>query len=181
MESRDSRESRGYFLWADFFRGRKGNRNDHLCEALKENVLFSTLSGSELKYLSQLVYERFYEKNEPVFRQGDRGFGLYVVLKGQIAIRSRVGRGEVQVALLEAGSFFGELSLIEEDNIRSATAVPLAPTALVGFFKADLMEILQRRPQMGVKILLQLSMVLGKRLMETTGRIPEGRSDEEAA
>ena len=42
---------------------------------------------------------------------------------------------------------------------------------LIGFFKPDLMEILERKPAMGVKILFQLATVLGERLLQTTDRI----------
>ncbi len=42
---------------------------------------------------------------------------------------------------------------------------------LIGFFKPDLMEILERKPEMGAKIMFQLATVLGRRLLETTEKI----------
>lgn len=162
-----------FYIWGDLFRGGRTQAENPLQSAMKDSLLFNRLTDAELKYLSNFVYERTYEKGEPVFRQGDRGFGLYIIVNGTVAIRSQTAKGEVDITTLEKGSFFGELSLIDEDNIRSATALPLERSTLIGFFKADLMEILERKPEMGVKILLQLSIVLGKRLLETTERIPE--------
>ena len=49
-------------------------------------------------------------------------------------------------------------------------------SVLVGFFKPDLEDILERNPAMGVKILFQLSTVLGRRLLETTERITQLKS-----
>lgn len=172
---------RNFFLWADFFRKNRKSKEASIAAALRENLLFSTLTEAELRFLSNMVYERFYEKGEPVFSQNDRGFGLYVITRGSVDIKTQTPKGEVHITTLGSGSFFGELSLIEDENIRSATATPLEQTALIGFFKSDLLEILARRPSMGVKILLQLSMVLGRRLIETTERIPETVAHEDAA
>lgn len=159
------------FIWADLFRRGKNPQSEAIISALRANHLFKPLSSSELQYLSQLVHERIYEKGETIFKQNDRGYGLYVILSGNVSIRARSPQGEVQVTTLERGSFFGELALIEEDNIRTAGAIALERTALLGFFKPDLLEILERKPETGVKILLQLAGVLGRRLMATTERV----------
>ena len=61
--------------------------------------------------------------------------------------------------------------------INSRPFGPLAstePSRLVGFFKPDLLDILERKPAMGVKILLQLSRVLEERLLATTERVTHG-------
>jgi len=140
-------------------------------DALRSNLLFRDLSPRELQYLATLVYERTYEKGETVFRQNDRGFGMYVISRGKVEIRNAGRHGESALTTLEAGSFFGELSLIERENIRTASAIAVERTTLVGFFKPDLMAILESKPTTGVKILFQLSTVVGQRLLETTQRL----------
>ncbi|MBN23060.1 MAG: cAMP-binding protein [Bdellovibrionaceae bacterium] len=158
-----------HFLWKDLFQKKKSNQT--IIDALKENVLFCTLNQRELKTLSHIVYERVYQPGEDVFHQGDRGFGMYMILKGSIVIKTEALSGEGMITKLHEGSFFGELSLVDPNNIRTATATAEGKTSLVGFFKPDLLEILERKPQMGVKILFQLSSVLGRRLLETTEKI----------
>jgi len=142
-----------------------------MIEVLKENVLFSTLTPKELQYLSRVVYERVYQPDESIFQQNDRGYGMYLIGKGRVAIKSSAHDGENLVTILNKGSFFGELSLVDPDNIRTATAVAMTKTVLIGLFKPDLMEILGRKPEMGVKIMLQLATVIGRRLNETTEKI----------
>lgn len=161
--------SHPHFLWKDLFRRGKGNQT--IIETLRENVLFRTLTGRELRYLSNMVYERSFQPNEPIFREDDRGIGMYVISKGRVAIKTQTPQGEVHVTTLSEGSFFGELALVDPSNIRTASAVAIERTLVIGFFKPDLMEILERRPAMGVKILFQLSTVLGRRLLETTEKI----------
>lgn len=165
-----------HFLWADIFRRRKAESRSIL-EALKENVLFCTLTPRELNYVATMVYERVYEPDEVIFHQNDRGFGMYLIVRGSVGIKTENRRQEVLVTTLGKGSFFGELSLIEPDNIRSASAIAMERTVLIGFFKPDLMEILERKPGIGVKILLQLSIVLGRRLLETTEKISRATED----
>jgi CRP/FNR family cyclic AMP-dependent transcriptional regulator len=159
-----------HFLWTDLFR-RDNAAQRNLTNILKDNVLFRTLTLRELKYLANLVYERVYQPNEPIFQQNDRGLGMYLIAKGRVAIKSPTPDGEVLVTTLTEGSFFGEIALVDPDNLRSASAVAAERCIIIGFFKPDLMEILERKPEMGVKILFQLSTVLGKRLLETTERI----------
>lgn len=159
-----------HFIWKDLFRAGNAEKRAIL-DTLRDNILFRTLTRRELSYLSNFVYERVYQVDEPVFQQNDRGIGMYIIAKGRIAIRSHTAQGEVLVTVLEEGSFFGEIALVEPDSVRTATAVPLERTVLIGFFKPDLMEILERKPDMGVKILFQLCTVIGRRLIETTERI----------
>ncbi|MBI2711442.1 MAG: cyclic nucleotide-binding domain-containing protein [Bdellovibrio sp.] len=161
-----------HFLWMDLF-SRENSAKRNLINVLKENVLFKTLSLRELKYLANLVYERVYQPNEPIFQQNDRGLGMYLIAKGKVAIKSPTPEGEVLVTTLQEGNFFGEIALVDPDNMRSASAVAAERCMIIGFFKPDLMEILERKPTMGVKILFQLSTILGRRLLETTERIAQ--------
>lgn len=118
-----------------------------------------------------MVYERVYQPDEIVFQQNDRSFGLFIISKGRVAIKTLSQDSETLVTLLGKGSFFGELSLVDPDISRTANAVAVERTTLISFFKPDLMEIMNRKPDMGVKILHQLTIVLGRRLIETTERI----------
>ncbi len=163
-------EQHPHFLWSDLFR-RERSPASLVVETLKENILFLTLSKVELKYLGNLVHDRTYQPEEPVFQQNDRGIGMYVIGKGRVAIKTLGPKGDVLVTILSEGSFFGELALVDPDNLRTASAIALENTTLIGFFKPDLQEILERKPSMGVKILFQLSTVLGRRLLETTEKI----------
>src|ERR1700737_2404812 len=112
-----------HFLWTDLFNKRK-KRLD-LLRILKDNVLFCTLSMRELKYLSNFVYERTFETEEPIFKQGDRGVGMYLITSGRIAIKTQNASGEVFHTVLNEGSFLGELALVDPQHLRTAHAVPL--------------------------------------------------------
>jgi CRP-like cAMP-binding protein len=106
------------------------------------------------------------------------GVGMYIIASGNINITKEETHQDktksengIIITKLIAGDFFGELSLIEENGRRSATATAGEDTSLIGFFKPDLLEILERRPGVGVKIALRLGEVLGRRLKVTTDRV----------
>ena len=68
------------------------------------------------------VSRQHYEDNEVVFREGDKGDRLYIVVNGKIRIVSeRPGQAASLIAELGPGQCFGEMALIS-DNPRNATA-----------------------------------------------------------
>jgi CRP/FNR family cyclic AMP-dependent transcriptional regulator len=167
------------FLWDNIFRN--ASKSDDVHKALRENILFTDLSDRELSFVENIVHIRKYHAGEPVFRQGESGVGMYIVLKGRVEIfvtdstsvleESR----DIFITQLTPSDFFGELSLVEDNSRRTATAVAHDETTLIGFFKPDLMEILSRSPSSGIKILFRLAEVLGRRLKETTEKVSDLR------
>ena len=89
---------------------------------------------------------------------------MYVILDGSVEIKDP-DSGTIFASLNE-GDFFGELALLDEEP-RSASAHATQPARLIGFFRTDLLTLIQRSPELGNKILLNLSRVLGERLRKT--------------
>jgi len=68
------------------------------------------------------IARQHYEANEVVFREGDKGDRLYVVVNGNVQIVSeKPGQAPVFIAELGAGDCFGEMALVS-DQPRNATA-----------------------------------------------------------
>ncbi len=172
-------------LWENVFK--KDNSAQTIQKALANNILFRNLTKSELNFIKQIIHLRQYRAGEAVFSQGDVGVGMYIILKGSVDIAvidvdvSRVDSAESQkevfVTRLEKDDFFGELSLVEETGFRSATARAAEECLLLGFFKPDLMELLDRSPSTGVKVVFRLAEVLGQRLKDTTEKITRLKSE----
>ena len=89
---------------------------------------------------------------------------MYVIIHGTVKIIDN--DSETVFASLIDGDFFGELALLDEEP-RSASAIATAPAKLIGFFRTDLLTLMKRDPDLGNKILLNLSRVLGERLRKT--------------
>ncbi len=149
-------------LWSNIFR--KQAHEDSLAYFLGNVSVFSELRGRDLAVLESLVHIRRYAPQEIVFEEGDPGSGMYVIRTGNVRVFHRAGDGrEEELALLGAGDFFGETTLTSPAT-RSASARTLDATELVGLFRADLLELAQKRPGLANKILLGLTRVVSERL-----------------
>jgi len=162
-------------LWHNFFRQHAAE--DKSIEAVLAKVpIFSQLTPHELAKVGSIVHRREYSSGELVFSQGDPGLGMYVIEDGEVEINFIEDNGSRKLlAKLVSGDFFGELSLLDESP-RSATAVAQKNSKIIGFFRPDLIDLLNRSPKAGTKILFKLGEVIGTRLRitnEELGKLSE--------
>jgi CRP/FNR family cyclic AMP-dependent transcriptional regulator len=165
------------FIWENLFR--REDSQQEVLEALRQTFIFQPLSKKELGFVHETVHVRSFKPGEVIFRQGEIGVGMYIILRGSLdifidhAIDEDMPARAHLVTRLKSGDFLGELSLVENNSRRTATSIAAEESVLIGFFKPDLFEILERQPATGVRILLRLSEVLGRRLKETTMKVTE--------
>jgi CRP-like cAMP-binding protein len=151
-------------FWGNIF---TANKTKDTLNILKNIPVFEELKPLELNKLTKILHHREYMQNEIVFREKEPGAGMYIVKSGQIKIILNSLKGEeCELARLEKGDFFGEIALIDESP-RSATAVALEETELLCFFRADLVNLIDRDPVLSSKILLHLASIVGQRLRQT--------------
>jgi CRP/FNR family cyclic AMP-dependent transcriptional regulator len=107
---------------------------------------FGGVSDSSLDLLASMLVERRFETGATVFAEGEPGRSMFVVHSGQLAVSKLTDSGHaIHMTDLEAGDFFGEMTLIEMQN-RSATVIVKSPTVLYeltaqklyAFYKADI-------------------------------------------
>jgi len=99
---------------------------------------------------------RKYATGDIVFSEGDLGTEMYVVHQGRIEILRTMANERRQIATLEKGDFFGEMSLLEELP-RNATARALEETKLIEINGALFDRMLRRNPEIAVRIMRKLS------------------------
>ena len=95
---------------------------------------------------------------------------MYVILSGSVKIKDP--DSGIIFASLSNDNFFGEMALLDEEP-RSAQAEATSPSDLIGFFRTDLKSLIARFPEMGNKILLNLSQVLAERLQKANKLLEE--------
>lgn len=154
------------------------NQEPNALEALRAVPLFSELKNSELKRLLRIMHERTYQPGEVIFREGDLGAGMFIIKKGAVRIVVRMpGATERELATLGDHQFFGEMALLE-DAPRSASAVAIDRTELLGFFEPDLEGLLERDSRLGSKVLWQLARLMATRLRITNETYRANRQAE---
>ena len=149
-------------IYQNYFK--KGNDVNPIIQVLGNVPIFEHLTAKELSEVVRLTHERTYKKDEHVFKKLAPAEGMYVILDGGVLITD--SDSETIFATLESGDFFGELALLDEEP-RSASAISTMPSRLIGFFRTDLLTLMKRSPELGNKILLNLSRILGERLRRT--------------
>ncbi len=152
-------------LWHNIFRQRE--EDGDVTRILARVPIFQGLKRSELAFVRNLIHLRKYQPGEVIFMEGQPGTGMYLILSGEARITLNYqSENPIDLATLKEGDFFGEISLLDESP-RSATAVAVGPTELAGFFRSDLMDLVEKSPGLGVKVVLALAEVLGERLRAT--------------
>ncbi len=96
------------------------------------------------------------EAGEYVFQEGELGTEMFILQEGQVEIFQTVGGKERQLARLEKGDFFGEMSILE-DLPRNASARAVGPSRLIVIDGATFDSMLRSNPEIGVRIMRKLS------------------------
>jgi CRP/FNR family cyclic AMP-dependent transcriptional regulator len=130
------------------------------------------LSAAEMKLLATFSSEERFSEGSMIFREGDKGDKLYIVLDGRVRISKFIpGVGEEALAVLDRGDFFGEMALIDEKP-RSADAKAHETDATVlSIDRATLNEILSMDPHASLQFLNLLCRMISRRLREINDKI----------
>ena len=119
-------------------------------ELLRGVNLFHELDDAALDQLGTAAAHRFFDDGEVLVRQGEIGDSLFVIERGrvQVSIASKeLGSGPIQLAAMEAGAFFGEISLLTGEP-RSATVTAEGGAEVLELSKEHLAPLLQRDPRL---------------------------------
>jgi len=134
-------------------------------ERLRNLSLFVNLTPGELQIVDGLLHERNYLEGEVIFDEGEEGQAIYIVAAGDVLI-CRQGQGEAgRMAQLGAGTFFGELALLD-NSPRSAQARAATACQLIVFFRDDFVGLLDTHARIASKISRELARHLGARMRD---------------
>jgi CRP-like cAMP-binding protein len=129
---------------------------------LKQIPLFGTFQPADHEQLAGLLRRRNLKKGDVLFRKGDEGTALYIIIKGRmkITVPSKLG-DEITLAILSQGDFFGEMALLDSLP-RSADATAVEETLLYVLNRSDFLSFLIHNENAVRSILYALSSRLRK-------------------
>lgn len=134
---------------------------------LKEVLFFREMTVDQLKVLASVCEEAFYTEDGVIYKEGDPGGQLYVVVQGRVSIERESRKGVVaRLATIEAYSYFGEMNLFDASP-RTDTAVALQDTITLTLRREPLIALARQYPDLS----LELINVLSQRLRETTDQV----------
>jgi putative methionine-R-sulfoxide reductase with GAF domain len=99
---------------------------------------------------------RLFSNGEVIFREGDPGDCMYVILRGKVRITKSGSNGEVHIATHQEGEIFGEISFF--DGLpRSATVTSLGQSHILTVDKKMFFSNISRDPTIAFKVLEAMS------------------------
>lgn len=138
---------------------------------LKQIALFSNLTNEHLQKIASIGAVRDVNAGQTLFKEGDTGDEFFVIMSGKVRISKMVpGIGEEALAILEKGSYFGEMALVDETQ-RSADAIVHNSGQLWVIKKDDLDELMFLHKDLAYELLWTFVRTLSARLRETNDKI----------
>jgi CRP-like cAMP-binding protein len=145
---------------------------ESLIDLLRQISLFDGLLPVHLQRIAYLVQEVTYGAGEAVFKHGDEGDGLYLILEGAVRISRTVsGMGEEALAVLRPGMYFGEMSIVDDDVPRSADAIAHEKSRLLRLPKEDLRDLMFVDRELAYELLWRFVRTLSARLRDSNDRL----------
>lgn len=111
---------------------------------LQQVPLFRAFRQDDLQKISDVVKIQSLKKGDTLFRKGEQGTALYLIVSGRIkiSVTSRLG-DEVILSILSNGELFGDMALLDGMN-RSADAVALEDSQVYVLYQEDFISILMK-------------------------------------
>ena len=105
---------------------------------LKTVDLFQDIPGELLSKISQISKAKHYPAKETVFKEGDSGNSMYIVIEGTVSIK----KSNKLLADLEKGSSLGEMALLDHET-RSADAIAKTDSVLLKINQDIFFELME--------------------------------------
>jgi CRP-like cAMP-binding protein len=132
-------------------------------DLLQRVPFLATLSSEDREELAASVLRRRYARGDIIFQREDPGKALFIVDRGSVRIYVPGSQGgDLTLAVLGPGDFFGHLALLD-DRPRSASAAALAATSALTLERADFLRLLASRPEAALAVLSEVA----RRLRDT--------------
>ena len=127
--------------------------------------LFHEFSAPELEAFSELVDCVSYKDGEIVVKQDEPGDSMFVIVEGTVKVVHRSANQQVELAILNAGDFFGEIALVDEGP-RSANVIAVGDIRMLGISQATIRALAGVYPSASFKLLVAVGRVLVHRLRQ---------------
>ena len=151
-----------------------------LVKKLVQIPIFGGLTVAEAAEFFEVAQETSIAKGANLFREGDDGDALLVILEGEVAVT----RKGVELARLIKHNVLGEMSLMGEGEVRSATASALTDVKVLNVPSKRVQKMLKDDDVAALKVVANLAQVMSKRLQAINERLVSmsgGKKKEELA
>ncbi|MEO7726081.1 MAG: cyclic nucleotide-binding domain-containing protein, partial [Burkholderiales bacterium] len=138
-----------------------------LLAMLQGSQFFSDFPPAEIETLTQYVQAYSVVPGTVIFREGDRGGFMCMVIEGSAEIFKQDNKySSKRIGQIEPGKTIGEMALVDGEQ-RSATCICPQQSTLVMLTREQFVRIIREHPPLSVNILLKIVTMMSRRLRQT--------------
>jgi CRP/FNR family transcriptional regulator, cyclic AMP receptor protein len=137
---------------------------------LRRIKILGHLKDSQLAHLCDFIEVHQAQAHSILFRQGDVGDAMYLVLSGELRARVLNGGNESILATFRAGDFFGDMALFD-NGPRSADVVASMDSTLLKISAANFFRLIREAPALATPFLQATVRTLSSRIRADNKRI----------
>lgn len=138
-------------------------------EYLRGIDIFKDLTQADMAGLDASTRLTSVSKGQTIYRQEETAEGLFMLKKGRVRLSRIAPSGKkLDLAVLEPGTFFGEMPLLGE-RMRNASAEALEDCTLCVMSQSDIERLILSKPQVALRML----QIVGRRLAAAEARLED--------
>lgn len=138
-----------------------------LLKKLVQIPIFQGLTVPEAAEFFEVALEQQLEKGRTLFREGDEGDALYVILGGEVAVTKK----SVELASLSTHAVLGEMSVVSPGDARSATATARTDVTVLKIPSKRVQKLIKADNLASLKVVANLAQVMAQRLAAINDRL----------
>jgi CRP/FNR family transcriptional regulator, cyclic AMP receptor protein len=119
--------------------------------------IFKELRDDFIVRLASVMDELSFPANYTIFKQGEEGRSLYILVAGRVKVHS----GNKVLAEIHQGKYFGEISVFDTEP-RSASVTTMEPCECLELTQEQLYDAIEETPEIAVNIIRELSRLVRK-------------------
>ena len=149
-------------------------------ELLLKYSLFNNLTEKEIEKFLKVIKNKTYKSNEIIIKEHELGNSIMLLLQGTVNISkaltlkmNHIEKREKEFIKLNSNQypFFGEISVFNEKNKRTATITADAECTVGILYNEDLIKICKNNKEIGYKIMTNISKKLVDDLLATNNQV----------
>jgi len=142
---------------------------EELCNMIAGTHMFRDFDWHDIESLADYMQAYEASKGLTLFKEGDSGNYMCLIIRGKVNVCKKDQNDKTKiVASIGTGKTLGEMAIIDGEP-RSASAITLETTILALLTKDNFQRIVNEKPGLATRILLQISRLLSQRLRCTSG------------
>lgn len=142
-----------------------------------KSPIFDEFRDRDVYEIARSFDEKRYQAGDNVFREGEPGEALYLVVSGKVKITKLSSRGDPKLlTTLRSNSIFGEMAILDSSP-RSATATAETEAVLLELKREEYDRLVRLNKNAALKLLLKICRLLSLKLRKTSAEYSDVSSN----